>query len=210
MNAPQVLECRDLAFERDYMPIFSGLSFTLQRGQILQVKGANGSGKTTLLRILATSLTASEGRILWNGNDLDGHRAEYRFDMLYLGHQPGVKTALTPRENLAWLRPLHPNAGHDSNMALAAVGLAGLEDVPCHTLSAGQLRRVALARLYLSDATLWILDEPFTAIDRDGVGKLETLIQGHAQRGGAVVFTTHQDPQLENLCELDMEHYGAS
>jgi len=210
LSVQQVLECRDIAFERDYIPIFSGLSFSLQRGQILQVTGANGSGKTTLLRILATSLTAAEGRILWHGHDLDSRRAEYRFDMLYLGHQTGVKTALTPRENLAWLRPLHPNAGQDTTLALAAVGLAGLEDVPCHTLSAGQLRRVALARLYLSAATLWILDEPFTAIDRDGVSKLETLIQNHARRGGAVVITTHQPPQLDNLCELDMELYGAS
>lgn len=210
MSAPPILECRDIAFERDYTPIFSGLSLTLRRGQILQVKGANGSGKTTLLRILATSLTASEGSMFWHGNDLEGHRQEYRFDMLYLGHQPGVKAALTPRENLAWLRPLHPKAGHDTNQALAAVGLAGMEDVPCHTLSAGQLRRVALARLYLSDASLWILDEPFTAIDRDGVGKLEILLQDHAQRGGAVVITTHQHPQLDNLCELDMVRYGVS
>ena len=207
---PQVLECRDIAFERDYMPIFSGLSFTLQRGQILQVKGANGSGKTTLLRILATSLTASAGMIFWNGHDLASHRADYRLEMLYLGHQPGVKAALTPRENLSWLRALHPNARHDTTSALAAVGLAGMEDVTCDTLSAGKLRRVALARLYLSDATLWILDEPFTAIDSDGVGKLETLIQNHAQRGGAVVITTHQNLKLDNLCELDMEHYGAS
>lgn len=210
MSVPPVLECLDIAFERDYMPIFSGLSFTLQCGQILRVSGANGSGKTTLLRILATSLITSAGRVLWNGSDLDGRRAEYRFDMLYLGHQPGVKAALTPRENLAWLRPLHPKAGQDISRALTAVGLAGLEDVPCHTLSAGQLRRVALARLHLSDATLWILDEPFTAIDQDGVARLETLVQAHAQRGGAVVFTTHQNPRMKNLCQLDMEHYGAS
>ncbi|MFA5493460.1 MAG: cytochrome c biogenesis heme-transporting ATPase CcmA [Porticoccaceae bacterium] len=208
LSASPILECRDITFERDYMPVFAGLSFALQPGEVLQVSGANGAGKTTLLRLLATSLTPSSGRILWRGDDLGRRRAEYRFDMIYLGHQTGVKGALTARENLSWLLPLHPNAERTIDRALAMAGLGGLEDVACHTLSAGQQRRVALARLHLSAATLWILDEPFTAIDRSGVAGLEALIQGHARRGGVVVVTTHQRLGLDGVRLLELEPYG--
>ena len=132
-----MLECRDIAFERDYVPVFSGLSFSLRVGDILQVSGPNGAGKTTLLRLLASSLSPSEGEILWRGVPLPRRLAEFRGDMLYLGHQPGIKSALTPRENLRWLESLQAPGRDRVAGALVAVGLAGLEDVPCHTLSAG-------------------------------------------------------------------------
>lgn len=203
-----MLECRDIAFERDYVPVFSGLSFSLRVGDILQVSGPNGAGKTTLLRLLASSLSPSEGEILWRGVPLPRRLAEFRGDMLYLGHQPGIKSALTPRENLRWLESLQAPGRDRVAGALVAVGLAGLEDVPCHTLSAGQQRRVALARLRLSRAALWILDEPFTAIDRDGVAALETLIVDHARQGGVAVLTTHQALGLEGVRLLALEPYG--
>jgi len=208
LRASPILECCDIAFERDFVPVFSGLSFALRRGEMLQVSGANGSGKTTLLRLLATSLTPSAGRILWQGQDLDRCRTAYRSELTYLGHQAGIKAELTPRENLRWLLPFHPNASGNAERALAAVGLAGLEDSPCATLSAGQQRRVALARLYLSTAALWILDEPFTAIDRDGVSRLEQLMHAHASRGGVVVLTTHQPLGLDGVRLLEMEPYA--
>ncbi len=208
MSEPPVLECRDLAFERDYLPIFSGLSLRLCRGDMLQVSGGNGAGKTTLLRILATALIPSAGQILWHGEELGRRMAEYRGDLTYLGHQAGIKVELTPRENLRWLLPFHPSARDAIDEALWAVGLAGLEDSPSGTLSAGQQRRVALARLYLSTTALWILDEPFTAIDRGGVAELQTLMHSHAQRGGMVVLTTHQPLGLDGVRLLEMEPYG--
>lgn len=210
MTASPILECCDIAFERDFVPIFSGLSFALRRGEMLQVSGANGAGKTTLLRMLATSLTPSAGHILWQGEDLNRCKTLYRNDLIYLGHQIGTKGDLTPRENLHWLLRLHPNAAGKADEALAAVGLSGLEDSPCATLSAGQQRRVALARLHLSKATLWILDEPFTAIDRDGVSRLEHLMHAHASRGGVVILTTHQPLGLDGVRLLEMEPYACA
>ena len=207
LRASPILECCDIAFERDFVPIFSGLSFALRRGEMLQVSGANGAGKTTLLRMLATSLTPSTGQILWRGECLERCRAAYRSDLIYLGHQAGIKAELTPRENLHWLLPFHPNASGSAEEALSAVGLSGLEDSPCVTLSAGQQRRVALARLHLSTATLWILDEPFTAIDRDGVSRLEQLMRAHTSRGGVVILTTHQPLGLDGVRLLEMEPY---
>ncbi|MFA5547094.1 MAG: cytochrome c biogenesis heme-transporting ATPase CcmA [Porticoccaceae bacterium] len=208
MSAPTMLECREIAYERDYVPVFSGLSLSLSGGDMLQVSGPNGAGKTTLLRLLASSLTPSEGEILWRGIPLGQRFGEFRNDMLYLGHQPGIKGALSPRENLAWLESLGAPGRETVDAALAAVGLAGLEDVPCHTLSAGQQRRVALARLRLSSAALWILDEPFTAIDRDGVAALEALILEHARQGGIVVLTTHQALGLPGVRLLALEPHG--
>lgn len=207
MRASPILECCDIAFERDFVPIFSGLSFALRRGEMLQVSGANGAGKTTLLRMLATSLTPSTGQILWRGESLERCKAAYRSDLTYLGHQAGIKAELTPRENLRWLLPFHPNASGSVEEALSAVGLAGLEDSLCATLSAGQQRRVALARLHLSTATLWVLDEPFTAIDRDGVSRLEQLMRAHTSRGGVVILTTHQPLGLDGVRLLEMEPY---
>lgn len=210
MSESPILECRDIAFERDFVPIFSGLSFALRRGEMLQVSGANGAGKTTLLRLLATSLTPSAGQIVWQGQNLESCKTAYRGNLTYLGHQTGIKAELSPRENLRWLLPFHPNAAGSADQALAAVGLAGLEDSPCATLSAGQQRRVALARLHLSTALLWILDEPFTAIDRDGVSRLERLMHSHANRGGVVILTTHQPLSLASVRLLEMEPYACA
>ena len=177
-----LLRADSLSLERSGRQLFVGLSFEVHPGQLVQVEGANGAGKTSLLRILAgLSRYGFEGEV------------ERRGAMLYLGHQSAVKALLTPRENLAWHvagEGQYSDAGIDD--ALRRVGLYGYEDVPAHTLSAGQHRRVNLARLYLTEAPLWLLDEPFTAIDRHGVAELEQLLARHARQGGAAVLTSHQ------------------
>lgn len=148
----------------------------------MQVEGPNGAGKTSLIRILAgLSRYGFGGRVTRSAA------------MLYLGHHSAVKALLTPRENLAWhVSGENQFSDADIEQALARVGLYGYEDVPSHALSAGQHRRVNLARLYLSDSPLWLLDEPYTAIDAVGVGELEALFAAHAGNGGAVLLTSHQ------------------
>ncbi|GGK05414.1 cytochrome c biogenesis ATP-binding export protein CcmA [Pseudomonas matsuisoli] len=169
--------------ERDGRVLFEDLNLCVGAGEMLQVTGPNGSGKTSLLRILAGLMPAASGEVRVRGG------AE---GLLWIGHAAGIKALLTPEENLAWLCALHRPADRDSVWrALAAVGLRGYEDVPCHTLSAGQQRRVALARLYLDAPALWILDEPFTALDRQAVDGLEAHLAEHCRQSGAVVLTTH-------------------
>lgn len=201
-----LLELRDIAFERDDRLLFSRLSETVRSGDLLQVAGPNGAGKTTLLRILTTSLRPTSGTLLFRGNRVDRYRDQYLSHVLYVGHQPGIKGELTPLENLLWLQRLQGGQCHlaDREAALAKVGLAGYEDVPSHQLSQGQTRRVALARLYLSAASLWILDEPFAAIDKQGVAHLEALFGQHCARGGAVVLSTHQDLAGHSQRVLDL------
>jgi len=177
-----LLAAYELCLERGGRELFRELAFAVLPGQLLQVDGPNGAGKTSLLRILA-----GLSRYGFTG------RVERNAPLLYLGHQPAVKALLTPRENLAW--HVAGEAAWDNPQiedALAKVGLYGYEDIPSHALSAGQHRRVNLARLYLSARPLWLLDEPFTAIDRGGVAELEALLVAHVERGGAVVMTSHQ------------------
>jgi len=202
-----LLECTDIAFERDDIPLFSGVSLRLLPGQAIQIKGANGVGKTTLLRILSTSLQSTSGVVMWKGKPLSGRLSEFRADSLYIGHASGVKLALSPVENLRWFFRVFPGNGVAISDALRRVGLAGFEDVPCNTLSAGQLRRVALARLYASAATLWILDEPLTSIDVDGVDMMAQLMGDHLAAGNGILMTSHQPLPLENLHYLELEDY---
>lgn len=193
MSTPK-LKIDNLFCERDDRVLFESLSFEVNAGDVLQVEGQNGSGKTTLLRILSGLSRHFEGDIYWQGQLLDECASEYRESLLYFGHQPGVKAVLTPRENLLWYASMHPKIDLKKlDHALEKVGLSGYEDSACHTLSAGQNRRVSLARLYLSSAALWILDEPFTAIDKRGVAEKEALITAHAEQGGIVILTTHHE-----------------
>lgn len=194
-----MLEIKNLYCERDERVLFDKLDFKLGKSEVLQVEGQNGSGKTTLLRILCGLSDAFEGDIFWQGKPLEDVRDAYYHAMLYVGHLTGVKAALTPEENLAWMMQLSPHLNKLTiYQALEKVGLFGFEDVPCHTLSAGQQRRVGLARLYLSSAPLWILDEPFTALDKKGVAEKEALIANHVQMGGAVILTTHHELKIPN------------
>lgn len=186
------LEAVALACERDWRLLFEQLELRLEKGQMLQISGPNGSGKTSLLRLLCGLMQPTAGQILIRGRPLESQRSELARNLLWIGHAAGIKGLLTPEENLAWLCALHQPADREAIwQALAQVGLRGFEDVPCHTLSAGQQRRVALARLYLAPPPLWILDEPFTALDKHGVAQLEGHLARHCEQGGLVILTTH-------------------
>lgn len=189
-----MLEIRNVTCIRDERVLFEQLSFTISNGELIQIEGQNGAGKTTLLRIIAGLGYADEGDIYWNGESIKKNREEFHSDLLFLGHHTGVKRELTAFENLAFYQSMHSNYNEEAIWdALARVGLAGREDVTAGQLSAGQQRRVALARLWLSNHKLWVLDEPLTAIDKQGVKVLEQLFMSHAKQGGIVLLTTHQD-----------------
>ena len=173
------LELVQLGCERDDRMLFSGLSLTARAGEIWQITGANGAGKTTLLRILVGLHGFFEGERRW-------WKPQWQQDLLYLGHQPGVREELNPLENLRYACALSDQAG-DPMAALAAVGLRGFEDVPAAHLSAGQKRRVALARLWLERKAARVLDEHFPGIGQEGVGPLDAQIQKAAAAGRLVI-----------------------
>ncbi len=192
-----LLHTVDLCCERDARLLVDQLNLSISAGQICQVEGPNGSGKTTLLRVLCGLSNNYRGEIFWRGQPVKRVASQYRSELLYLGHHPGTKSVLTPRENLQWYVDSGGFVAADIEPALAKVGLYGYEDLPCYRLSAGQQRRVALARLFIGDTPLWVLDEPFTAIDKYGVAELEGWIADHARQGGSVLLTTHHELSVD-------------
>jgi heme exporter protein A len=187
-----LLELDAVRCERDDRVLFDDLSLALGPGEALQLRGANGAGKTTLLRCIAGLHPDYEGTIRIAGVPV--HDAAGR--LAFVGHRPGVSAALTAADNLRWHQHLAGLATDAAaiDAALVRVGLPGFDDVPCAQMSAGQQRRVALARLVLPAARvpLWLLDEPFTALDEAGVALVVSLLAEHLQAGGAALFATHQ------------------
>ncbi len=189
-----MLQAHDLACIRGDRRLFRGLSFELGPGQLLRVEGANGAGKTSLLRLLAGLGLPAAGEVHWQGQPIRRQREAYAQALLYLGHLGGLKDELTAAENLQIEADLAGTPGVDATRiseALGNWGLARQAKLPLRVLSAGQRRRAALARLQLTEAALWILDEPFNALDVDAVAHLGRQIEAHVQQGGLAVITSH-------------------
>ena len=193
-----MLAATDLACFRGDRLLFRDLNLDVNAGQALQVRGPNGCGKTTLLRILCGLTAPEDGTIRWRGRELRSHDPDFLRDLRYIGHSDGVKLALSPRENLRIAMALDTGTDETAlETALARLDLADFMDVLCRTLSAGQRRRVALARLTLGGARLWLLDEPFTAIDSAGTDTVHALIEAHLDGGGCAVLTSHQPVHID-------------
>ena len=197
-NNNTTLEARELACIRDDRTLFSSLEFRLERGQALVLEGRNGSGKTSLLRILCGIRLPDAGCINWCGENIDRLGADYHEHTAYVGHRDGIKLDLTPLENLAMARALGKPNDTTLEEALEKVDLYGFEDVLTRNLSAGQQRRLALARLLVTDTVLWILDEPFTSLDTHGIKTIEHLLDQHTGKGGMLAVTSHHAVNLNN------------
>lgn len=201
-----MLTATDLACVRGERPLFSGLGFQLAAGEWLRVKGENGTGKTSLLRILVGLAQPAAGEVRWRGECVVKNSDAFRRELLYLGHYGAVKEELTPLENLQLSAGLDGGQLSDAEAlaALGRFGLRGREELPVRFLSAGQKRRVLLARLVTRKATLWILDEPFTALDTKAVDMLSAVIGQHLAAGGMAILTSHQAVPLADGKEIEL------
>jgi heme exporter protein A len=194
------LTISDLWIERDERDLCKGLSFEVHSGDVLRVLGENGAGKSSLLKVIAGVITPLEGKIHYSGKDVTQDRSLLQENTLYIGHFAGVKRLLTVEENLRWYCPTVLSS--ELECTLTHLGLLSFLDSPVQTLSAGQVRRVALARLWLSKKALWLLDEPFASLDDKGIVILEDHIRQHVSLGGLVVLTTHQN--LRSISSRDV------
>ena len=197
------LSVNNLSCQRGYNLLFENLSFELNSGEVLRISGQNGSGKTSLLKIIAGLNTPELGSIEFDQNQ--SNRETYQIETLYLGHYAALSSELSCIENLEYLTNLNteilsPNF-HD---ALKEIGLENYEHEPAGNLSAGQKRRIALSLLFISQSKLWLLDEPFTALDSDGIKIIENQIEKHCANGGLCILTTHQDCNIKSLKEISL------
>jgi len=211
--APDLI-AENLACRRGERLVFTGVSFRLAAGGALMVTGANGSGKTSLLRLLATLSTPAAGRLVWGSAPIEADITEHRARLHYVGHQDGVKPALTPRETLGFWAALRGFALSRApplvDMALAAFALDTVAEWPCRWLSAGQRRRLALARLIVAPASLWLLDEPTSALDHDSQVALEHAIAAHRASGGQVVVASHTAIDIDAAAGLVLDAFAPS
>ena len=192
------LQAIALSCERGGRPLFAPQSFTLSPGQAMQIEGDNGSGKTSLLRMVCGLAPTASGEVRWGGQAITEVRHAFSRDLLYLGHSLGLKDELSALENLraALVLAGHPVGHEQALQALQAQGLGSRSHLPLRVLSQGQKRRVALARLQLSKARLWVLDEPFVALDTLAVHALQQVLRQHLQQDGLLLFTSHQAVDL--------------
>ncbi|MGD8556533.1 MAG: cytochrome c biogenesis heme-transporting ATPase CcmA [Chromatiales bacterium] len=193
---PISLEAHHLSCIRDDRLLFEGLSFSIGSGEAIVLEGRNGTGKTSLLRILCGLRRPDEGEVRWQGIPIEKNYVDYYTRMAFVGHMDGIKRELSALENLRLSRSLCGSGNVSIEEALETLLLTGYEDIPTYYLSAGQRRRVALARLLATDARLWILDEPFTSLDREGIALVENLMDEHVGAGGAMIMTSHHEVRL--------------
>jgi heme exporter protein A len=205
------LVAEDLACRRGARLVFAGLSFRLPPGGVLVLTGANGSGKTSLLRLIAGLIAPAAGSLYWGAAPIAGDVAGHRARLHYVGHQDGIKPGLTPCETLAfWAALRGREMGRDAPglaAALAAFALEPVADWPCRWLSAGQRRRLALARLLAIPASLWLLDEPFSALDDDNRHRLELAVAAHRAAGGRLVLATHIAVEIGSAAGIGLDDY---
>ncbi|CAI3796860.1 cytochrome c biogenesis heme-transporting ATPase CcmA [Rheinheimera sp. MM224] len=187
-----ILAAEALSCVRQDRVLFENLNFQLSAGQVLYIQGKNGAGKSSLLRLLAGLTLPEDGQILFHGKPLQSQTEFFADQLLFIGHQSGIHPQLTALQNLAFWSALSEQPLVEPYQLLGSLGLAGLEDIPCFMLSAGQQRRVSLARLWFTDKSLWILDEPFTSLDQQLIAKLEYHFLQHLSAGGVIVLTSHQ------------------
>lgn len=208
-----MLQVRDLECRRGDASLFSAMNFELGAGQLMHVKGSNGSGKTSLMRIVCGLFEPAGGTVTWRGEDIRQLRDEFNRELTYIGHLNGIKDELTAVENLTIYARFAGLGVEEPRIrdALYQMGLKGRADLPSKVLSQGQKRRVALARLLLGGTTLWILDEPFTALDTRAVNLLQTVITNHLGAGGMVMFTTHQDVEISAgaHCHINLDAWAS-
>jgi heme exporter protein A len=202
-----VLQAEDLAAFRGEVLVFRDLSFAVPAGGALLLAGPNGAGKSTLLRLLAGLLPPAAGRVLWNHQDALADLSAHAARVAFLGHRDAVKPGLTVAENMRFAARL---GGFDAAAALAAMALDGLAALPARMLSAGQSRRLALARVVMSPAPLWLLDEPTLGLDTASVARLGTLLAAHRRRGGVIVAATHLPLPLEDAATLHLTGAAAA
>ena len=190
-----MLDAVDLDCMRGDRLLFKGINFKVAESELLYIKGANGAGKTTLLRMICGLVQPYGGTISWNSENIKGLHEDYYNSLLYIGHLGGIKPELTALENLRFACALNGQDVSEKKAtdALKSVGLAGREDLPSKVLSQGQQRRVALARLFLTHTKLWVLDEPFVALDVKAVAMIQRVLAEHLVGKGMIVLTTHQE-----------------
>jgi len=195
-----MLRAEGLECIRNDMVLFQNLSLAVASGEVLQVKGPNGCGKTSLLRILCGLAQPNEGMVYWNDKDIQGYNGEYVQHVNYVGHHNGIKVELTPAENLRVSNALSTTRnGTTPEQALKQFGLYGYEDTPVRKLSSGQKRRVALSRLLLTHASLWILDEPFTSVDDAGRKFIADVLKAHMEAGGMLILVSHEPVYISGV-----------
>ena len=190
------LSANDLTLIRGESCLFQGLSFALNAGELLLLEGQNGSGKTSLMRAIAGMLSLESGEVLWNDVPVSQQRQEFHGSLVWLAHRTGLKGDLTLVENLRFEGALRPQSDVDPSEALKRLGISKLKSLPLRSMSAGQQRRVALARMLLSDAPLWLVDEPFTNLDQEGRELVMRLTDEHLAAGGMCVMAAHQDVDI--------------